>query len=403
MPNKDFNKVQELSKIPLHLVLLTQGYSLLNMSLREMQRSKWIPLVKEDILKNKEKIMVNIKLDENKTPYYLYYNMNGDQSDRGNIINFAKNRKISAKKLVECFQNNKDFDFSKIKINTTITQSKDFSKEFKMLEESSLDNPLFENRMIYAKTITPYKQYIKEDKFKNVCFPHYSLQSLNEVKMIALCGFTRRLNIPILKDTEGNIRKKPLKNIQTGEKGIEILKPSGEIKNLVITESIIDSLSFVQLKGLNSEETLLFSTAGRFGEQKLKDMLDFMFEKNILNANLKINLAMDNDPDGKAMSSVIEKYFLEKTKKFPRVYTPFCKDVNDDLKLKNLMQVDILSKESFNEFLDRQILNYKSSGKTYTRNIILEKLRKIDKIKELPESFKNAFNQIPKHQAIKTL
>lgn len=387
------NQIPLPERVPLHLFLLYNGYELMNMSLREMERSVWIPLKKFFDDGSKEKIMVHIKRQNNKN-IYLYYNMDND-GDRGNIINYAKNRNLNLKNLMKLileFEKNGE-NFNHIKIAKPI-QSINIIKEYQKLNPCDIyNNPLFEKRLIHVNIIEEYKNQIKEDNYGNACIPNYYLTKITEEKsIIGLVGFTKRLNNPILKDEDGNFREKPLKNIQRGNKGFEMLKPSGEINYLIITESIIDSLSYLQFFSLPPRETMLISTSGNFSIEKFKKTFDFMFEKHI-KKEIDIHIATDNDETGREFRKKLENYFFEKTQRIPTIYIPFSKDMNDDLKLKHFTQLEALTKKNIQSFLEKTLSHYSNTKYVSNKNLILEKIGEIDKIIGLPENFKKFFTQ----------
>ncbi|MCE3037697.1 toprim domain-containing protein [Helicobacter anatolicus] len=389
--------------IPLHFVLMQMGYKPMNMNEREVLRSRWIPLKNEDL---NEKIMVAIKFDEKlQEPYYLYYNMNGDEKDRGNIINFCKMRKININHFLA--QHSKadftDLDVEYLKKMQIPKSSKKLKEEFDELNNVDLCNGFLENRQIHQNLIKEYQDQIKTDSYQNVIFPNYVLNEIKAMginyRFVNLCGFTKRLKTPLFKDSEGNLRKKPLKNIQVGSKGFEILKPKGEIKNFIITESILDSLSLLDLKKLDPHHTLLCSTSGNFDIKKAEKLLKYFVDLKILSHESNIFLAFDNDENGREFYKKVEKYFQE-LNITPKLYIPFTKDCNDDLRLSKIIS-NIPTAQSLQDFLEKSLKDYQES-KT-RRNIILQKIRQIDKYKPLKESFKEQFNNIEKHKAIKKL
>ena len=85
--------MQDLTKLPLHEVLLANGYKL-----DRVKSSKMYPcLVNVD---NNERLIVS-KKGEN----YLYFNPN-DETDRGNILSFVRIRGLDIKELVANYDTN---------------------------------------------------------------------------------------------------------------------------------------------------------------------------------------------------------------------------------------------------------------------------------------------------------
>ena len=114
------------------------------------------------------------------------------------------------------------------------------------------ENKLLAMRGFDKDFITQYQGCIKEDSYHNLIIPNYKFQQIDKEltngqtkEMLAICGYTKRLILPITQDKMGNALEKPLKNIQYGSKGIEILnitKDSKDIKHIIITElSLIHS------------------------------------------------------------------------------------------------------------------------------------------------------------------
>ncbi|MDO7253927.1 toprim domain-containing protein [Helicobacter cappadocius] len=387
--------MEDLTLLPLHEILIHNGFMI-----NKDKSSKGNPVLHNE----KETLVITKKGD-----HYLYFNTDGS-NDRGNIINFCKNRRVDVKTLIKNYQNGevnnvqipKYFDdFDRINHRNII-------KEFKNLNSyNPQKNQFFSNRGIYDSTIEAYSNSFKQDNYGNICFAHYKLfeDESTSKKIIPICGYTKRLIYPLYKDQDGNLRNKPLKNIHYGSKGLEILNANNDfkkIKQILFAESIIDALSFMQLykDKYNSNEIMLISTGGNFHIEGIKPTLDEIFN---LCKEARIITCFDNDKEGLKFTQYIEKYALETTKKGISIYKPFAKDVNDDLKLKQITQLTTLNTQTLSNYLENQLLNYQSSNETTRRKNILEKIRKIDALKPLEQSYKDRFNQIYKHKAIKKL
>ncbi|PAF49633.1 hypothetical protein BKH41_01840 [Helicobacter sp. 12S02232-10] len=406
----------DLTLLPLHKILLCNGFKL----------NKDSSSVNNPVVFNDNDKLVICK----KEGHYLYFNTDGS-NDRGNIINFCKHRGVNVSDLIKNYENgNVDLESHQIPqyFNSELNSAQTIKKFNEMSAYNRNNNEFFANRGLYDALINEYDTQIKLDGFGDVCFPHFKLshipninknnslqegelQTIQPKTMLTMCGYTKRLKFPLTKNTNGSIKEKPLKQIHYGAKGLEILKPNGllnptdskQIKQIVITESIIDSLSFLQLfSNFNPKETMLIGTCGDFNfEIGLKPSLEAIMK--ILNPDIRIVLGFDNDTKGRKFSEEFERFILEKTKKAPMVYKPFCKDLNDDLKLSQLTGLKKLNNDSLNDFLEKQLLTYKKSSDTLKRKNILETFRKIDKYKPLKENFKNSFNEINKHKAIREL
>ncbi|PAF46474.1 hypothetical protein BKH41_09105 [Helicobacter sp. 12S02232-10] len=397
----------DLTLLPLHKILLCNGFKL----------NKNSSSMNNPIVYNQDQKLVICKKEE----HYLYFNTDGS-NDRGNIINFCRNRGIDIKTLIQNYENGKtDLEDHLIPkyFNSELNNEQTIKKFNAMSSYDKNHNEFFMNRGLYNNLIDEYSNHIKLDNFNDVCFPHYKLTNipkiLNQNSMeetqpkttINICGYTKRLKFPLYKNADGTPKEKPLKQIHYGIKGLEILKPNEidpkNIKQIVITESIVDSLSFLQLfPNINPKETMLLGTCGDFHfENGIRPTLEKIMDT--LNPNIKIILGFDNDNKGREFSKEFERFILEKTKRFPMVYKSFCKDLNDDLRLSQLTGIKKLDNNNLNDFLEKKLLSYQTSSDTQKRKIILEIFRKVDKYKPLKEDFKDKFNQINKHKAIKEL
>ncbi|WP_095272250.1 toprim domain-containing protein [Helicobacter sp. 13S00477-4] len=296
--------MEDLSLLPLHEVLIHNGFKL-----NRAKSSRNNPVVCND----KEMLVIS-KRGQN----YLYFNTDGS-NDRGNIINFCKNRNLDVRVLVQNYHDGGTIDINIPKYFDREDSYKNIEENYKNLNPYDRNkNDFFINKGLYDATIQPYKNSFKQDNYGNICFPHYKLFKLSSgIENLSICGYTKRLTIPLYKDKQGNLREKPLKNIHYGNKGLEILninkKPS-DIKKIVFTESIIDALSFIQLhkdKYL-PQDLILVSTGGSFHIDGIKPTLDKLLE---LCKEASFITGFDNDEKGILFTKNIDKYILEKTKK----------------------------------------------------------------------------------------
>lgn len=387
--------MQDLTLLPLHEILLHNGYRL--------NRDK--SSVRNPVLQNENETLVINKIGDN----YLYFNTDGS-NDRGNIINFCKNRKVDVKTLIYNYENGEISEVNIPKYFSNEQLQRKHNDEYNNFKSYNPDkSQFFINRGLYDCTIEPYVDSFKQDEFGNMCFPSYKLVEARikdkTISNITMCGYVQRLSFPLYKDKEGNLRDKPLKNVNRGAKGLEILninKDSTQIKQIVFGESIIDLLSFIQIykENYNPNETMLVSTAGNFTTEGVKPILNELFNKC---SQARVITCFDNDENGLKFTKFIQDLTLEKTKKGISTYKPFAKDVNDDLKLRQITQLKTLNNKSFTEFLEIQLVNYQRTSDTSKRRNILEKIRKINTFKPLKADYKERFNEIHKHKAIKKL
>lgn len=391
--------MQDLTTLPLHEVLLCNGYTL-----DRTKSSRLNPVLRNE---NGDKLVIS-KKGEN----YLYFNANSDL-DRGNILSFARIRNLDVKTLIQNYDAN--IELAKEYKHNFFTTTKDpnaILNEFNALKTLSQDdinkNILFKARGFDDKYMSAFANVIKQDERGNIVIPNYKLaddefgESFKD-KLIYICGYTKRLNYPITKDRNGIDLEKPLKNLQKGSKGLEALsinKHGKEINSIIVSESMIDSLSLGQLKGFDPQVTMFLSTNGAFNVDSLQKTLSFIINKT---PNAKITLAFDNDERGRAFTQSLQDYILKTTKKLPNIYKPFAKDCNDDLKIYNITGLKTLNEEAYQEWAYSKIIKYKMTKDTQTRANLLHIFRKLDSLKPLNEENKQTFNATRKHASIKGL
>ena len=127
------------------------------------------------------------------------------------------------------------------------------------------------------------------------------------------------LKSPIKKD------KGFLKQLCYGNKGLEVLKANNvqfnDIKHIIISESIIDSLSLFELEKFDKNTTLLCSTNGQITSHHC-ELVNFLANKAC------VVLGFDNDEKG---LSFTQKMIESLKDKDYTIKTPCLKDFNDDL------------------------------------------------------------------------
>ena len=294
--------------------------------------------------------------------HYLYFNPN-DTNDRGNIYSFCKNRGLKLKDLL----NNK-VDTKELKHNLTdtkeINNDNKVLEDFKILKALDEDSYFVSKRLIDKEILNDFSTLIKQDKFHNICIPTYTIKKIKDVEILTQSGYMTYLKAPMKKDKDGVILKKAIKQICYGKKGLELLKTTtskmNDIKNIIISESIIDSLSLLELKNLNPNESLLCSTNGTYTNSH-KESLNYL-KNNIKNANFI--LGFDNDERGLSFSKSIKETLKEKITDLK----PILKDFNDDLlvskflRLNKNFSIDELESSLKNNFI-LKINEYKKLSK----------------------------------------
>ncbi len=222
-----------------------------------------------------EKLLVR----QNANFQWFYFNCD-NKADSGNIINFCKNRNLDLMGFTQGLIINDDT----IKENASKLTSKEADKfkeqqkiidKFNQFELYDLTNSkMLEKRKLNGNLFLAYNHSLKKDKHNNMCVPNF-LYSKNSHSN-EIISYTRRLENPMT-SLNNQVLNRPINALNKGKKGIEMLAPKDLklIKNIVLSESIIDSMSYLQLRKLNSYESiLLISCNGQFNANKLDAFLE---------------------------------------------------------------------------------------------------------------------------------
>ncbi|WP_281746779.1 toprim domain-containing protein [Helicobacter suis] len=411
---------EDIYSIPLHEILLCNGYSI-----NKTKSSANYP-----VMQNKDEKLIIFRRDG----HYFYFNSRSDE--RGNIVTFCRNRHISIQEVLHNYRTKAQQLESSLHLDDTRKQENQ-KKALKDFSAFNLYNPqradFFIKKGIDATTLDPYlnPKNFKQDKEGNPCFAHYGVSVLEtrdqegvlqSSDLIVQVGYSKRLITPLIKDLEGNIRETPLKSIHYGKKGLEILFPNllldehspqspiHQLTNIIITENIIDALSFMQLhKHYNPHTTLLISTAGQFSlEKNLKPLLEtikdpktpdfqkFKVDQRGLRRDIAFTLAFDNDAMGEKYTTKVSAYLMESFKITPTIHQSFTKDVNDDLRLcqQTGLKIENLNVDTLRNALKTILRNYQSTSHPHTKKTLATKIANIDQIFPLKENFKQKFAEI---------
>lgn len=379
------------ANIPLHDLLLANGFNIIR------DKSTRLNPALSDSFGNK---FIISKLSNGN---YLYFNPN-NQSDRGNIYNLCKNHNLYLKSMLESYFNTpitKNYNIEVRKDN----ESKELVDKFlKLPSYDSTKNHYLQNRMLDSNIINKYSNFIKVDSYHNIYFPQYKLIDLGgNNHSLNIRGYTMKLSNPIY-SKDNILLSKPIKSITKGEKGLEILLPNDNknISKVILSDSSIDNLSFLEISNLNLDNALLIATSGNININKNIEML------KIINDKFKIkeyHLAFDNDNAGKRLRESIKEVLL---KEDYLVYKqiPLSKDFNDDLKIFKMLELmfmdyryyhwNTINKEYLKENISKKCedlfedFEYAKKGKE--RANILKKIRQIDSIYKIPNHLKERFN-----------
>lgn len=393
-------KYDDYIKIPLHLILLANGYKY-----KKDKTTLNNPVLKHPI--NNDIIIISKMKDGN----YLYQNA-GDDKDKGTLWRFCKNRNIKAQELIKqyiLYLQNPNIEITDIPKANTHEKNEVF-EEYKNLENYDTSKHVYlTNRRKLNPVIVNSFEGIKVDSFNNVVIPQYraiKLHIIDEEQKYNtyLCGYTKKLLRPFYRNN--NKSEGLLKTLITGNKGIEILTPknfkSNHITNIYITESIVDSLSLVELHNsyncLNFQETMLIGTSGQFNinQENIKEVFNQIIK---LNKNIYFKLGFDNDKRGDEYKQRFCEFFKEKNITKFRCYSPLiAKDFNDELKLIKLLKIKTdsyieLTKKSLEKIINKfyeqaPLLLYKN-----TATSVLKDIYKVDSLHPMNNLQKEILNK----------
>lgn len=293
--------------------------------------------------RNKEKSSTNWNVMKNpetgdkiiiseKEGIYWYFNPDVP-NDKGTLYDFYKNRGIS--KLSEMIQLIKGTDktITLGAVSSTSNKSKIIISPDILLDKYNKFKSVFEtnNQYLQKRGIDAYLlesfSTIKVDEKNNVITPMY--HQVKNSERFDFSGYNKKLANPITINKDGSERNKPLKDLNEGNKGITILmsdkfeiKDKTTQKNIIVAESFIDALSYMQIKELNPKATILISING----QQSQDMINSIKSVTKTYPNNKTILAYDNDKKGEKFADdtkeVIPNAIIDKPKQ---------KDWNEEL------------------------------------------------------------------------
>ncbi|GAA7257501.1 hypothetical protein HpCK38_15110 [Helicobacter pylori] len=366
-------KSEELVKLPLNEILQSLGY------VEDLNKStKRSIVMKND---NGDKIIINRASSGD----YLYFNPHNEK-DRGNIYSFCKNRGVDHRQILHIFKSGKEVKHSITPRN--ISEDDKNKKEkiqlFETFENLQEDNEVIKRRYLNFEELK-FKD-LKQDKQGNLCVKVWENKKANAngAEVIMPCGYSVKLRRPIT-HREGVKLNKPIKNLIYGDKGVEILlgkfEKLEEVKNIIISESVIDSLSFRELKDISPKECIIVGLGGNLKEGEM-EVLQNLSHKFI---NADFHLAFDRDSEGRKFC---EKVSLALAEIIPQekinIAIPQLKDFNDDLQIikrlklsKTEQELEKKLKEEVKE-LEKRIKNSLSEyQKSKIEDICLEYKQKL--------------------------
>lgn len=302
---------------------------------------------------------------------YLYFNPNND-TDKGNIWNFCKNRNIKLQEFQEFIPNNINQE-KEIKISTKNNEDEIICRAVKLFEKF---NRLQKNDLTFLTTQryilhkNLYQLNIRVDKFNNVCYSNYIVKNDKLIKS----GFTIKLAKPFKNNEK-------IKNLIKGIKGLELLKTKNHTQNIVIiSESIIDSLSLLQIKNIPLENAIILGTGGQI-TKRIQETLKHIIK---ITPEVNIKLAFDNDNKGEEISKKIQDQIkLINPNINVDIYKSQLKDWNDDLIAINLLKIDTTNiLKGFELEIDLR------------KELRISIYKDINKLKTISKSYKNKYINI---------
>jgi len=259
------------------------------------------------MLKDEEKIIVA----KDKTDKYIYFNPDND-NDNGDIFNYLSNRGIkSYKDMQETLKNiDMNIEIPELKIKGTISSAEDLKAVAEWHNYEQKENCdysyLTDTRLIKQSIVEAYNHLLKADKQGNIIVPLTKFMEDRIGKYFDIMGYDRKLKNP---------KPNQAKSYINGRKGVCILAPKdiGNAENVVIGESYIDCLSYIQLHHLNPHKTTILSTQGTITKTELdtiKAIIDRTARRIVLK---KIHLAFDEDRKGKEYFMKTEAMIIRET------------------------------------------------------------------------------------------
>jgi len=318
-PKKNNNN--DLVKLPLHKIIENVGY--------DIKRDK--TSANSIVMSNgAETLVISKKPDEN----YLYYNVH-NKGDKGTIWQFAKNRGLKVQNILKGLSD-EELKNHHIKISSSSYDKDELVKDFQELKPYNKNSSSLSNiRAINPKVTKDMNNTIKIDKFRNVVFPTYSIVSVDDKNFLTQTGTIKKLlEKPLTHDKEGKPYDKPLKSLSAGGTGLAIVKNDKvspqNIKAIVTTEDIIDTLSYAQLNKIDLDESLLVAFNGSMKQESVK-AFEYLIKTT---PNLeKVIKAFDNDKQGNEYDHKINTILKEQRADIKNeTHKSISKDWNEDLK-----------------------------------------------------------------------
>lgn len=200
-------------------------------------------------------------------------------------------------------------------------------------------------------------------------------------------------------------------------------KDTSKIKSIILAESSVDSLSFLEISKIADEklrdeyqlklnDSIIIATSGNANVEKTMETIKFIHNK----LNIKeYHLAFDNDEMGNKMKNEYKEALSKQFDKFGKesivkIHSPYAKDFNDDLKIIKILDINDLSplwenkdifKETIYKATDNLISSYYYSKQGSNSGYMLKKIQKLEKLlpQGIDSKLKQFFNEkMPKYK-----
>jgi len=327
---EELDKMVSLEFAKQHINLVELAVNKFGYRIDKRKSSKYYKTLKKD-----NDVIVVKRNNENN--HWIYFNARNDE-DNGTVIDFLQNRGVGNLGAVRRFLANyikekkegkiKEVDDFEVRVSSISDRQNVVLREYSRLGELEEDNYLVRDRQIDPGIINKDFDIYTDDR-KNVVFPLFGKQG----EVIGLAKYN--------KDFKQVIGQKGIWTSYTGK--IEDVKG---ITDVVITESPIDALSYLELF---KDETdiyidvdgtvrnvkrryFLISTQGQIGKQTIEAISNYIKAIKKVNPNIKVRIALDNDDKGQEMAEELQEE-LENRFNDLEIYVdiPQMKDWNEEL------------------------------------------------------------------------
>ena len=311
---------EEIEKIKKNVNFAEYLEKIENFQKKEDKSTSKYPIYKKDDL-----VLMLFKVEN--IPYQLAKHLNSTDTKAFNLIQYLqKYKKLSLKEIKEQLSNQRIKNSLSQKKNPTIKNTNNNSTNYYDFIQKwctplkFTNNKYLNNREIKSNTINhkKFSNLYYNQKYQFILIPNYKDDDKNVVTSYEMIKNTGEKRIK-----EGSTRS----FYQTINNGNE--------KNLIITEGIVNLLSYYSLKNKtkNLDNTAGVSLSGQFGTNTIKGIKNHIKNNSFFN----IILATDNDEKGNIFRKTLEKEIQNSNDKITitKMNLPENQDLNDILKQQN--------------------------------------------------------------------